>query len=134
MILLKRVHQIVERIVHSRSNFAEALCIRGPEHDDLIEIVFGLEVTDVLTEELQVLFLATRFQDVVCAILLVSCDEIFVVDRGERDHFFHIWSKLLLEIPIEHFSPFHGISQVHLGNVPAADHDVDGIDQRNHFA
>ncbi len=38
------------RIVHARNNLTVSLGIRGPENDDLVKVVCGLEVTDILTD------------------------------------------------------------------------------------
>ena len=58
----------------------EALRVGRPQHDDLVELVGGLELADVLTDLLEVRVLVLAGQAIVRALALVGRDKVGVVD------------------------------------------------------
>lgn len=50
---LNGVQQVLSCVVETRNHFAEALCVRCPQHDDLIQPSARSEVADVPTDLLQ---------------------------------------------------------------------------------
>ena len=71
---------------------------------DLVEAVRRLEVTDVLSDGLEVRLLVLALEHVVGALALVGRDEVGVVDGRERHHVRHVRPQLLLQPPVEHLS------------------------------
>lgn len=67
-------------------------------------------------------------EDVVGTIALVGGDEVGVVDGRKRDEFLHLRGDLALEIGFEDTSTIHGISQVHVVDVPTTDDEVVRVD------
>ena len=55
---------------------------------------------------------------------LVGSNEIRVIDSGEWKHGFHVRPQLLLQIDVKHLCPGHGISQVHVADIPSPKHNV----------
>jgi len=118
--------EVVGSIVQTGLDFRETFSVGSPENDDLVETIGLLEVLDVLAEVFEMFLLGTltAHDEVISTIGLVSSNEVFVVDGGERLQLFHFRSQLLLEIIFEDFSALHGLSQVGRRNVPTADDDL----------
>ena len=78
--ILDRVQEVVRGIIHTRDNVAVPLGVGGPEDDDTVQIVGGLEFANVSTEFVEVNPFVVSGDEVVCAGLLVGGDEVWVVD------------------------------------------------------
>ena len=78
---------------------------------------------DVFDDLLKLLFFCA-LDDVVGTLLSVGSNEIRVIDFGEWKHGFHVRPQLLLQIDVKHLCPGHGISQVHVVDIPSPKHNV----------
>jgi hypothetical protein len=85
-----------------------------------------VQVPDVLDDSLHLLLLGALDQ-VVGTRLLVGGDEVRVVDSGQGHHVLHEGAQLLLQVDVQHTSSVHGVRQVHVGDVPSANHKVVGV-------
>lgn len=146
--------QVGGRVVDAGDELRVALGVGGPEDDDRVEPVLGLEGPDVVAELVKVSLLVFAGDDVVGALLLVGVDavafspvsahpsrgckkrgqrvQVGVVDAGKRDHLLHDGGELTLEVPLEDLGPTHGLVEREAGDVPAADDEVRGVDHREH--
>lgn len=87
---------------------------------------------DVLDDLLDLLLLGA-LEDVVGTRALVGGDEVGIKDTRERDHGLHVGSKLLLQVNVKDLGPCHGISEVHVTDVPPPEHNVIRVNlQYNH--
>ena len=89
----------------------------------MIEEGVTTRIPNVLDDLLNLLLLGA-LNDVVSPGILISSDEIRVVDSWEGDHVLHVGPQLLLEINVKNLSPGHCICQVHVANVPPTKHYV----------
>lgn len=72
MVGLDRREQRLLRVVDAGNELAVALRVGGPEDDDLVESVGGLEVADVLADLLEVRLLGRSWQNIVGTLLLAA--------------------------------------------------------------
>lgn len=127
--LLNGLEEVVRGVVDAGDDVGVALGVGSPHDNDLVEAVVLLELTDVTAELLDVSHAGLgALENVVGTVLLVGGDEVRVVDRGEGDHVGHLLLDLRLEGRLEDLGAVHGLGQVHLANVPAANDDVVGVD------
>lgn len=72
--VLDSVQEIVGRVVDAVDQIGVSLRVGGPENDDLVETVLGLEVADVLANavEIGLLVVAVAGQDIVGSLALVG--------------------------------------------------------------
>jgi hypothetical protein len=143
---LDGLQQVVGSVVDTLEKFGEALGVGSPLYDDLVEVVGSLEVTakaldqdwfqfkvhdspNVLADLLNMGHgsLAT-FENVVGAILLVSSDEVGVVDARQRLHGAHLLADKRLQGRREDLGAVHGLREVHAADVPSANNEVVGMD------
>ncbi len=124
------VQEVVCGVIHAREDLGEALRVGCPEDDDLLELVVGLELANVGAELLEVgLFVVAR-KNVICTLLLIGGDEVWVIDGGERLDWGHEGDKLALEVPGEDLGTLHSCIERSTRDVPAADDDVIGVYSR----
>jgi len=118
------------RVIEPGALGAEALRVRGPEHDDSLERVLQLEGADLRADGLHVLGLraAAVEEQVVRARALVLGDEVGVVDRlqrrGAAEGRAHVRRELALQVHVEHLRALDRLAQRQRRNVPAADDEV----------
>lgn len=122
--ILDSIEDILSGIVNSWGKHGETLGVSSPEDNNLVETVLFLEFSDILTNMLEMLLLVGSWDDIVSSGLLVSSDEIRVVDGWLRDDFLHEWVELLDEVVLKNLSSSHGFRQVELANVPSGDDDI----------
>jgi hypothetical protein len=115
------------------NNLAEPLGIGRPEHNDSIQRVTILEIADIFPDDLHILLFAESLENVISSLFLIASNKVFVVDRRHRHILLHVRVKLFLEVPVEDLSAFHGLAQVHLRDVPAANDDIGWLHQRHHL-
>lgn len=75
------LEQVLGRVVPG-AELGVALGVGGPEDDDLVEAVLGLEIADVLADMLEMGLLVVAGDQVVGPILLIGRDEVRVVLSG----------------------------------------------------
>jgi hypothetical protein len=80
-------------------------------------------IPDALDDLFHLLLLGS-LDDIVGARALVSSDEVRVIDARQWHHGLHVGPELLLQINVQHLGPGHSISQAHVADVPATEHDV----------
>jgi len=88
--------QVIGSVVDSSDNINESFSVGGPEDDHGIQLMLGLEVTDVLTNLLNHLLLGS-LENVIGSVLLVGGDEVRDVDTRERLDLLHVRNQLSLQ-------------------------------------
>lgn len=121
MVVADSLEEVLLGVVHADGDVRVALRVGGPEDDDLVESVGGLEVANVLANVLEVSELRLSGDDVVGALLLVRVDELGVVERGEGLELSHLGGDLALEVVVEDLGATHGLVERHRRDVPSAD-------------
>jgi len=122
--ILDSIEDILSGIVNSWGKHGETLGVSSPEDNNLVETVLFLEFSDILTNMLEMLLLVGSWDDIVSSGLLVSSDEIRVVDGWLRDDILHEWVEFLDEVVLKNLSSSHCFRQVELANVPSGDDDI----------
>jgi len=121
--------EVVGRVVDAGDEVGEALGVCGPEDNDAVETVGGLEVANIFAKLLDVGVAGFGAGDqIVGAIFLVGRDEVGIVDRRERVHLSHLLADKLLDPRLENLGAVHGGSDIHLANVPSTNDEVVGVD------
>jgi len=123
------LQEVFSGIVDTDSDLAVSFSVTRPHDDDLVKLVGFLELSEVSSDSFEVLLLVFTGDNVISSFFLVGGNEVFVVDGGEGDHILHVWLELDLEIVFQDFSSSHGISQVHLADIPTTDDDVVGVNE-----
>lgn len=67
---------------------------------------------------------------VVRAVALVGGNVVGVVDGGQRVEVLHVRVHHLLEVVVVDGGALHRVTQVHRADIPAANHQIDGVHQR----
>ena len=130
---LDGLHQVVGGVVDAGDDVGVALCVGSPEHDDLVELVGRLEVSDVFAEMLNVLDAGLGAgNDIVCAIFLVGSNEVGVVDAGQRLDGSHLLLDERLQSGFKNLSTVHGGGEVHTTDVPTTNGKVIGMNHGQH--
>lgn len=128
MALLNGLEKVVSSVVDALNQVGISLSIGSPHDDDLVKAVLGLKVTDVLADLLNVSPASLgALENVISTVLLIGGNEVWVVDGGKGNHLGHLLLDLGLEGRLEDLSAIHGLSQIHLANVPAANDKVVGV-------
>jgi len=127
--VLDGVQEVVSGVVDALNDAGIALSVGGPQNNDLVETVGGLEVADVLADLLNVLpaGLVAR-EDVVGTVFLVGSNEVRVVDARQGLHGGHLLADKGLQGRLQDLGAIHGISQVQAGDIPTANDDIVGVD------
>lgn len=125
--ILDSLEQVVGGIVDAIDERRETLGVGGPDNDHLVEVVGGLEVTNIGTDVLDVGLLVRAGDDVVGAVRLVGGDKVGVVDGGEGLEGLHLGLDLALEVVIEDLGAGHGVSEVQARDIPTAEDEVVGV-------
>lgn len=123
------LQEVISSVMDTDGDLAVSFSVTRPHDDDLVELVGFLELSEVSSDGVEVFLLVVTGNDVISSFLLVGSNEVFVVDSGKGDHILHVGSELDLEIIFQDFSSSHGISQVHLADIPTADDDVVGVNE-----
>jgi hypothetical protein len=90
--------------------------------------MLGLEVSDILSNPLQVRSLVLTGDQVIGSIFLVGSDKVRVVDRGQGfTHVFHQGEKLPLQVVVENLSSGHGLVEGHGRDIPTTENEVIGM-------
>ena len=105
----------------------EALSVGGPQDNNTVKTMSGLEVADVFPDLLQMLLLGA-LKHVVSTVALVGSDVVRVVDGRKRFHLGHLVADLALEIVLQNLSTLHRLSKVGGADVPTAKDKVVGVD------
>jgi len=113
--------------VETLADISETLSVSSPEDNNLVELVVCLELADVSTDVVKVLLLGALGDEVISTILLVSSNEVGVVDGGKRNHGLHVGAELLLELVVKDLSTSHSVCEVHLRDIPTTDDEIVGV-------
>lgn len=104
------LEQVVGGIIDTRDNIGVSLRVGGPENNDLVQRVGGLEVLDILSNLLNVGSTSLGAgNDIVGSVLLVGSNEIGIVDGWQGDHVGHLLLDLGLESRLQNCSSVHSI-------------------------
>jgi hypothetical protein len=126
-------HQVGGGVVDAGDEIGVALGVGGPEDDDFVQAVGGLEVSDVFAEVLDVLHAGFGAGNhVVGTVFLVGGNEVRVVDAGKRFDGSHLLLHEGLQCGLKDLGAVHGSGKVHATDVPATDGKVVGVDHRDH--
>lgn len=124
VVLLNGLHEDLGGAMHFWVFHAEAFGVGGPQHDDLVQVVLLLEVTNVLPDGIDMLHLVVARQHVISSSALVGCNEVWVVDGREWHQVLHVGRQLLLQVVLEYRSTAHGVSKIHFADIPTRNHDI----------
>lgn len=127
--LFNSLEEVIGSVVDSINEVGVSLSVGGPQNNHLVKVVVGLEVTNVLSE---VLDMRRRglgaLNDIVSSVLLVGGNEVGVVNGGKRSQPSHLLLDVSLQGRLQDLGTIHGLSQVQRANVPAANDQVVGVD------
>jgi hypothetical protein len=116
--------------VHLRVFYAKPFGICSPENDDFIKFIVSLEISDILSDDIQVLKFIVARQNVICSVFLVSGNEVWVVDSRQRFEIRHVRLQLKLKIVINDFGSSNRLAYASIADVPAGDGDITRVDHR----
>lgn len=119
--------EVVGGVVEALADLAVTLGGGGPQDDDLVELLGGLELADVLAELGEDLAVGA-LDHVVGAVLLVGGDVVGEVHGGEGLVLGHLGEHLLLEVVVEDLGALEGGGEVSTVDIPAADLELAGVD------
>lgn len=126
--LFNSLEEVVSGVINALDEVGISLRVCGPHDNDLVQGMLGLEVTNVLADLLHVSGASLcALNQVVGAILLIGSNEIRVVDGGEGNQLCHLLSHMRLEGRLQNLGSVHGLGQVELADVPAANNKVIGM-------
>ena len=123
--------EVVGGVVDAFDDVREAFRVRGPQHDDFVQVVGRLEVANVGADLLHLLRHGTGFH-VVRTVFLVGGNKILHVHGRHGRDFLHVRVQLALQVIVEDPRASHGVAQWHGRNVPATDDQVRRVQQRDH--
>lgn len=129
MSLLNGLEEIVSSVIDTRNDVGISLRVGSPHNNDLVQVVLGLEVANILAELLNVAIASLgALENIVGTIFLIGSNEVRIVDGREGDHLVHLFLDKRLQGGLKDLSTVHGLSQVHLADVPAANNKVIWVD------
>src|SRR5271170_2424442 len=64
------------------------------------------------------------FDEIIRAVLLVSGNEVRIVNAGKRDHLGHLFLNLGFKGWLKNGSSIHSLGQIHAANVPATNDKI----------
>ncbi len=103
-----RGKNMVSGVIDTRDEVAIAFGVRGPEHNDAVQLVVLLERTNILANMLDVLVLVASRDKVIGTGFLVGSDKVWVVDGRERGtDVGHVGGNLALKVIVEHLGTVH---------------------------
>lgn len=127
--LLNSLEKVIGSVVDSINEVGESLSVSAPQNNHLVKVVVGLEITNVLSELLDMSHGGLgALNDIVGSVLLVGGNEVGVVDGGKRSQPSHLLPDVSLQGRLQDLGAIHGLSQVHRADVPAANDQVVGVD------
>lgn len=127
--LLNSLEKVIGSVVDSINKVGESLSVSAPQNNHLVKVVVGLEITNVLSELLDMSHGGLgALNDIVGSVLLVGGNEVGVVDGGKRSQPSHLLPDVSLQGRLQDLGAIHGLSQVHRADVPAANDQVVGVD------
>lgn len=127
--LLNSLEKVIGSVIDSVDNVGISLGVGSPQDNDLVKTVVGLEVTNVLSDLLNVSVASFgALKEVVGSVLLVGSNEVRVVDGGEGSQLSHLLPDVGLESRLQDLGAIHGLSQVQRADVPASNDKVVGVD------
>lgn len=129
MALLNSLKKVVGSVVDSINEVGVSLSVGSPQDNHLVKVVVGLEVTNILSEVLDMSHRGLgALNDIVSSVLLIGGNEVRVVDGGEGSQPSHLLPDVSLQGRLQDLGAIHGLSQVHRADVPAANDQVVGVD------
>lgn len=130
MILFDGLHDVFVGIMDSSLDLTESLSVGSPEDNNLIDLVGELEISDILSDLVQVSHLVVSWENVISSVRLVGSNEIWVIDRGEWNNFLKVGLKLFLEVIVKNLSTSHRLREVQSGDIPSVDDNIIRINKR----
>ncbi len=126
---------MVSGVIDTRDEVAIAFGVRGPEHNDAVQLVVLLERTNILANMLDVLVLVASRDKVISTGFLVGSDEVWVVyGREWGTDVGHVGGNLALKVIVEHLGTVHRLVHGHTRNVPTSEDEVVRVHHRKHFS
>ena len=110
MVSFNSFHQFFSGSVDFWFFNAESFSVGCPENDNLIKVMLGFKISDVLSDLVKVLHLVLSWENIIGPVFLVGSNEIRIIDGRERNKAFHVRRKFLLEIIFKHLGSPHSIS------------------------
>lgn len=133
VVLVNGFEKIGQCIMNARNDLAESFSVGCPQDNDLVQGVHLLEVSDVGSDNFQILFFPITLNNIVSSLILVGSNEIRIINGGQRSHLLHVRVQFLLEVEIKDFCPFHAVSQVQIRYVPPTKSHVSWINKRQNL-
>mmetsp|Transcript_35053 Transcript_35053/g.81076 ORF Transcript_35053/g.81076 Transcript_35053/m.81076 type:complete len:337 (+) Transcript_35053:911-1921(+) len=119
LVALDGGQEVLGRIVDALLYGGETLRVGRPQHDNFVEAVFFLKIANVGADVVH-LFLFRSGEDVVGTFPLIRRDEVREIHGRHRNDLLHMRIELFLQRHVQHFRPFHRLSQIHGRDIPAA--------------
>jgi len=129
LIALNGRKEVFGAIIKTGDNLGETLSVGGPEDNNLVDTRGSFEAANLLTDSLDLVLLGT-LDDVISTLFLIGSNEVSIVDTGHRKQILHIRNELLLKIPVKNLSTLHGLGQVKVGDIPTANDNIIGVNER----
>lgn len=127
--LLNSLEKVIGSVIDSVDDVGISLSVGSPQDNDLVKAVVGLEVTNVLSDLLNVSVASLgALKEIVGSVLLVGSNEVRVVDGGEGSQLSHLLPDVGLESRLKDLGAIHGLGQVQRADVPASNDKVVGVD------
>jgi len=128
---LDSIEEVISSVIDTRDNVTVSLSVGSPEDDNAVQLVLLLELANVSADVFQVNLLVVPGNQVVGASLLVSSNEVRVVDRRKGlSESGHMGGDLTLEVVVQDFGTFHGLFQGEARDIPSTKDEVIGVDHR----
>ena len=137
------LEEIVRRIIDTGNDFGVSFRVGGPEYDEIVQLLFRFELSNVRSDLVEVLALVITGNEVVGSVFLVGSDKVGVckalngvqarlqcpltIDTWHGNHSLHVGFQLPLEVPLENLGTRHGLVHGHTRNVPSANDKVVGM-------
>lgn len=93
-VFFNRLYDSFVTAVQAFLHHCESFSISSPENQNVVQLVFFLEITDIFLDYLQMLFLALSLQNVIGSLGLVCRNKIRVIDRFQGHETFHVGHQL----------------------------------------
>ena len=120
-------------IVHSWNNKWVSFGVGSPKNYDCAQVVFLLESSNIIPDNLQVFGFFIAGEEVIGSVLLVGSDEVRVVDWFQRFVVFEEGLQLLLQLIVEDLCASHGAGKIQRVDIPSSNNEIFWVDQRNDF-
>jgi hypothetical protein len=115
-------------IIHSWNNKWVSFGVGSPKNYDCAQVVFLLEGSNIIADNLQVFGFFIAGEEVIGSVLLVGSDEVRVVDWFQRFVVFEEGLQLLLQLIVEDLCASHGAGKIQRVDIPSSNNEIFWVD------